>query len=185
MHNQSYEEKIASQSNGLKMVGIKPFSNFSSCCCNATPPRRLRILQNFLHRLFRMPSKMVFNHFSKPDTRNPVFCPVVRFSKKCIFEVYLQNQILGCKNFPGQKVSGFRFLPKSSLCSIFVYWTLSSNVLGCHMLNLRNTDARIRFFVRFSGFPKTCSGLFEVGLKIREQAAVILNFFDELTQGAN
>ena len=97
-----------------------------------------------------MPSEMVFDHFSKPDTRNPVFCPVVRFSKKCIFEVYIQNQILGCKNFPGQKVSGFRFLLKSSLCSIFVYWTLSRNVLGCNMLNLRNPDAGIRFL---SGCP--------------------------------
>ena len=123
---------------------------FSSMICASmlTPPRRLRILQNFLHILFCMPPKMVFNHFSKPDTRNPVFCPVVRFSKKCIFEVYLQNQILGCKNFPGQKVSGFRFLHKSSLCSIFVYWTLSSDVLGCFMLNLRVPDAGIRFFAR-------------------------------------
>ena len=102
-----------------------------------------------------MPSKMVFNHFSKPDTRNPVFCLVVRFSKKCIFEVYSQNQILGCKNFPGQKVSGFRFLPKSPPYSIFAYWTVSSNVLGCHMHNLLVPDAGIRFFSRLSGFPKT------------------------------
>ena len=123
--------------------------------CNRTPPKRLRILQNFLHRLFCMPSKVVFNHFSKPEIRNPVFCPVVRFSKKCIFEVYSQNQILGCKNFPGQKVSGFRFLPKSSLCSIFVYiFDVIQQCFRMPYAQLACPGHGIRFFVRLSGcFP--------------------------------
>ena len=44
LYSQSYEEKNEFQSNGFKMVVIKPFSNFSFCCSNATPPRWLRIL---------------------------------------------------------------------------------------------------------------------------------------------
>ena len=81
-----------------------------------------------------------------PGLRNPVFCPVIRFSKNCIFDIYSFQGISGYKNFPGQKVSGFRFLPKSIPYSIFAYWTVSSNVLGCHMLNLLAPDAGIRFF---------------------------------------
>ena len=77
-------------------------------------------------------SKGCTETFSAPGLQNPVFCPVVRFFKNSIFGIYTKKEISGCKNFPGQKVSGFRFLPKSSLCSIFVY-VLSSNVLGCHM----------------------------------------------------
>ena len=137
------------------MVGIKPFSNFSCCCCNATPPRRLRILQNFLHRLFCMSSQMVFNHFSKPDTRNPVFCPVVRFSKKCIFEVYMQNQILGCKNFPGQKVSGFQFSHNSPPYIHFTQEILSNLILHQFMPNFYIRDTKILFLVWLSGFLKS------------------------------
>ena len=98
---------------------------------------------------------MVFDHFSKPDTRIPVFCPVVRFFKNHIFEIYSFQGISGYKKISGQNVSGFRFLPKSPPYSIFAYWTLSSKVLGCHMLNLCVPDAGIRFFVRLSCFLKT------------------------------
>ena len=90
-----------------------------------------------------------------PGLRNPVFCPVIRFSKNYIFDIYSFQGISGYKNFPGQKGSGFRFLPKSPPYSIFAYWTVSSNVLGCHMLNLLVPDAGIRFFAQLSGFPKT------------------------------
>ena len=51
-----------------------------------------------------------------------------------------------------QSVSGFRFLPKLPPYSIFAYWTLSSKVLGCRMLNLCVPDAGIRFFIRFFQF---------------------------------
>ena len=90
-----------------------------------------------------------------PGLRNPVFCPVIRFSKNYIFDIYSFQGISRDKNFPGQKVSGFRFLPKSPPYSNFAYWTVSSNVLGCHMLNLLFPDAGIRFFAWLSGFPKT------------------------------
>ena len=51
--------------------------------------------------------------FLVPGLQNPVFYPVVRFFKNHIFEHYLLQGISGCKNFPGQKESGFRFLPKT------------------------------------------------------------------------
>ena len=138
------------------MVEQKPFQPFSDYCSNATPPRRLRILQNFLHRLIALPQESVQVLQNFPGLRNPVFCPVIRFSKNYIFDIYSFQGISGYKNFPGQKVSGFRFLPKSPPYSIFAYWTVSSNVLGCHMLNLLFPDAGIRFFFLVVWFSKNC-----------------------------
>ena len=51
--------------------------------------------------------------FLCPGSRNPVFCPVVQFFKKYIFGIYMLWGVSGCKKFPGQILSGIRFLPKS------------------------------------------------------------------------
>ena len=93
--------------------------------------------------------------FSAPGLQNPVFCPVVRFSKNYIFETYSYQGISGCKNFPWQKVSGFRFLPKSPPYSIFVKKIVSGNILAYLMPNFKVPDKTIRFFVGLSGFLKT------------------------------
>ena len=52
-----------------------------------------------------------YAQLSGPGCHIPVFCPVVRFSKNYIFDISTLQGISWCKNFPGQKVSGFRFLP--------------------------------------------------------------------------
>ena len=79
--------------------------------------------------------------FQFPDSK-------IRFLKNHIFEIYRVQGISGCKNFPGQKVSGFQFLPKSPPNSIFVKGTLSGNVLGCLMLNFNVLITGIRFSVQ-------------------------------------
>ena len=47
--------------------------------------------------------------FSSPGSQNPVFCPVVRFFKKCIFGTYMLWGVSGYKNFTRQTLSGFWF----------------------------------------------------------------------------
>ena len=108
---------------------------------------RLLILQKVANNIGLYYSIGCNESFSVPGLQNPVFYPVVRFFKNHIFEHYSLQGISGCKNFPGQKVSGFRFLPKSPLDSIFVQGTLFGNVLGYLMLNFNVPDAGIRFFV--------------------------------------
>ena len=106
--------------------------------------RPLVVSKIFYYNLICKPSKMVFEHFSKPDTRNPVFCPVVRFSKKYIFETYTLQGILGCKNFPGQKVSGFRFFPKSPPYGNIILSLLSGDILSCFLPSFQNQTPGIR-----------------------------------------
>ena len=109
---------------------------------------RLLILQKVANNIGLYYSIGCNESFSVPGLQIPVFCTVVRFFKNHIFELYSLQGISECKNFPGQKVSGFRFLPKLPPYSIFALGTLSGIVLGCLMLNFNVPDTDIRFFVR-------------------------------------
>ena len=48
-----------------------------------------------------VPSRCDLCQFLCPGSRNPVFCPVVRFFKKYIFGIYMLWGVSWCKNFPG------------------------------------------------------------------------------------
>ena len=59
-----------------------------------------------------VPSRHELCQFLCPGSRNPVFCPVVRFFKMYIFGIYILWGVSWCKNFPGPILSGIRFCPK-------------------------------------------------------------------------
>ena len=107
--------------------------------------------------------------FSCPGSRNPVFCPVIRFFKKHIFGIYMLWGISGCKNFPGKICQGSGFARKLSISAIFLN---SSNMSTQNNQKLRFLclklfpDAGIRILCQNSGFSKsaylepTCYGEF-------------------------
>ena len=70
-----------------------------------------------------------FYRFSCPGSRNPVFCPVIRFFEKYLFGIYMLWGVSGCKNFTGQILSGIRFYPKSIIIRHFSYFV---TILDCY-----------------------------------------------------
>ena len=85
------------------------FSIFFFWCINFKIVARVLYIKLILLHYGSVPSWHDLCQFSCPGSQNPVFCPVVRFFKKYIFEIYMLWGVSGCKNFPGQNLSGKNF----------------------------------------------------------------------------
>ena len=106
-----------------------------------------------------LPSKYDFCQFSCPGSRNPVFCPVVRFFKKYIIGIYMLWEVSGGKNFPRQIWSGVRFCSERMVFQYFPYHITyvhtkqseNKNFKSLSFPGRRNPDflLKIRFFKKF------------------------------------
>ena len=106
-----------------------------------------------------VPSRHNLCQFLCPGSRNPVFCPVVRFFKKYIFGIYMLGGVSGCKKFPGQIWSGVRFCSETmvfqyfSLYIIYIHTKQTENNIFMSLTfpGRRNPDflSKIRFFKKY------------------------------------